>query len=209
MEGGGEDSQPPLDQYLDEEFPSIVVSIHTDLVELYEKLTFGATVDIGKYRSEHPSLVRVLLSVNQIFENVERQYKTLVRDEGSWKSAITQLYEQNQKRATINSPRELSTRLMLLFVGTINAQQESFRANMEDIQRITSMVTDTYLGMSDEEIESQREKEKTESYIPIEHTEHYTEAMEEAEKGLKYVFSSHELTKYHDLVRNLYQRSEQ
>jgi len=202
---------PPLHQELssyvntDTQWKTILVPIHTELVEVCDSLTTQTGREIEPYRFEYPSLARVFLSVNMWIANLLSIYRNYFRRDDIWKSAIIDVHRDFAQ--TVDSAEELEVRITERMIGKwvedrINGQNDGVM--LDKLREIVAIVTKTYLASAEPGLLSVRKRESIEQFVPLEQTTTITQDLDEAYKGLRWVLSDLDKQTYHDLVREIH-----
>ena len=190
-----------LDTYLQQQFPTILVPIHTELVQTFEKLTSRLGQEVEPYRFDYPSLTRVLSTVNDVFVAFEGDYRDYVRQEDIWKALLQGFEQEEGSKARINSVSELQDTLAQMIVG--RWYQETFQqqlATLRDLVEIEEIVTASYLSKPDVDLLAIGKKEAQQKFVNPEELENPSDNLREAVKGLQYVLSGADLRKFQDRV---------
>jgi|SRR5215218_1096052 len=203
-----EENGPPLRQelssYVNTQWQTILVPIHTELVELCDNLTTQTGREIEPYRFHYPSLSRVFLSVNSLISNLLSRYRDYFRDDNTWISAVIDVHTTAAQ--TVDSAEELEIRITERMIGKwaedlIRGQNDGVVINK--LRAIVAIVTKTYLASTEPELLSLRKRESIETFVPLEQTTKITEDLNEAYKGLRWILSDLDKQTYHDLVREI------
>jgi hypothetical protein len=196
-----------LDMYLEQQFPTILVPIHTELVQTFEKLTSELGQRVEPYRFDYPSLTRVLSTVNEVFVAFEGDYRTYVRDEMLWKQGILAFGQDESEIAQVNSVADLQDKLAQFVVGRWYGERFKEQvAILQDLVEVEEVVTASYLSKPDKDLLAMGSQEARQTFVNPEELENPSDNLQEAYKGLQFVLSGADLRKYLDRVERISNR---
>ena len=192
-------SAQALENYLQNEFPFIYVSINTPLLASYDTLMQNVRTAIEAYKPDYPALYRVLWSVTYLFSFAPTLYNIKARDETIWKLAIIHVYTNS--RNLINDYRELQYHIIMYFVEYIEKmRRDSFQEDIKDISSLLDLVAGAYTSKTNRQLFSVSKVEQKKQYTPVENSLSIEELLREAEKGLISTLDEIEIIKYNDLL---------
>ncbi|NUL02069.1 hypothetical protein HRW07_02150 [Streptomyces lunaelactis] len=185
----------------------ITVAIHTDSTKIYEDLLTEVQGIAGRRQADFPGLYRVLSSAHQLFRSLLVGYEKTVRDEQVWMDVFSSLQKNGDSFETSD---HLRSKFAAMLTKQIGHEEERLQQNADDILEIIDLTVSRYAALAKNgAFFRQSAKEKRAVMKSMRDTREAVDALLEAEKALKSIFSEDDLLKYRSQVIRLKTRSEQ
>jgi hypothetical protein len=195
-----------IETFLNNQFPYVYVPIHTELIELFDKLAEKLQAEIEPYRFEYPSLTRVFLSVNQFYVDLERGYRMWVQTEDNWRRVIFSWHENKDMIDSASELRDRCVQTLVQYWYEDKFTNEQHDRHMECFRAIVRIVTASYLSKTDDQLVRIGKKERELEFVPPESTKLLSDDLNQALKGLEQVLSAEEKIEYEDQIKSITQR---
>nr|WP_294862633.1 hypothetical protein [uncultured Fluviicola sp.] len=196
-----------LENNIDEDFPPITISIHTELLSQYNFLLRQNSEQASKIYTDYPCLYRVYESVNFIFSQTINLSKHIARDEKIFIDVITEMKSNNETFESIDDFKEQFYMGFMHLIG--QKHQESDQHDINDVLSLLDLTTNAYMRLNDSYLFKQRVKESKIDYKDFDKTDSIFEDLIEAEKGLITIANNQEILKFRELSTKIKVRNEE
>lgn len=194
-----------LENYLDEINP-ITVSIHTELLDQFDKILKANSEESSKVFTDFPSLYRVYEAVILIFEQTIEISKHMVRDERIIKDIFIDMFDQKDSFQNTEDVKEFIFYQLMLIIQTKHS--ESDQKDINDALSILGLTTNGLLRLSDKDLFKQMKQEQRIKYKVFDSTENIFQDLLESEKGLRFVLTEEELLNFREFSTKIKARKE-